>query len=351
MLPALTQSTSKMNNKVANSFERSLTRHCSIHPEVELHFADANCLKCSASLVKAAVKESEFSTAKLDRRQSTSKIEIDSKNSNKTGERKVFRSALQSNMHGMERNVPACKERYDQVTLKSYSPNAVRRQFDLGEVAGTFDTLPTDQETLIRIARLQIGDGAFVRRSDNVWTFARLKSRGHGPDASLVFTVAARGATKSFPLSHWSQYIRLAVENNCRKEDDFLADLRCEINANSDIKGSGYSLGDSENSLSSSICHDSSSTSHDSDAIANSSMPSRRPSRSANNNRRFACQSMKVMNANSACDLRQTPKEQRKVQSEANRSSKSNDGARMCPGPAAESFCSALKLIHTTADK
>lgn len=329
-----------MNQHVTKSFERSLTRHCSIHPEVELHFNDAKCLKCSASIMKAATKESEFSTVKLDRCQATNPNEIDSKSSHKSRERKLLCSIQQSDMYGMDHTGDARKERNDQDPLESYSTNAIRRQFDLGEVAGTFDTLPTDQESLIRIARLRVGDGAFVRRSDNVWTYARLKSREHGPDASLVFTVAARGATKSFPVSYWSQYIRLAAENNHTDESASLPDLHCEINTKSNIKGFRYSSGEC-----CSIGHDSSSTSHESDVITNSPILSLKPSRAANDNRRSSYHTMKTKSAH---DLRQTMKQHRKVKSEANRNSKSNDGAPIYPGRAAESFCSALKLIHAT---
>ncbi|KAL3796928.1 hypothetical protein HJC23_000681 [Cyclotella cryptica] len=337
-----------MNQHNAKSFKRSLTRHCTIHPEVELYFTDAKCLKCTASLMKGAAKESDFSTVKLDRCQSPNRYDIDSKNSHKSSERKLMCSVQQSDVYDIDHNVPVNTERYDQDSFKSSSPKALRRRFDLGEVAGTFDTLPTDQESLIRIARLEIGDGAFVRRSDNVWTYARLKSREHGPDASLVFTVAARGATKSFPVSYWSQYIRLAAESNHTKEDACLSDLHCEINTKSDVKGSGCSSGKSEYSLSSSVGHETSSSSHESDAISNSPIPSLKPSRAANGNRRS---SYHVMKTHSEHDLRQTMKQHRKVKSETNRNSKSNDVAPIYPGRAAESFCSALKLIHTTTNK
>ena len=75
------------------------------------------------------------------------------------------------------------------------------------------------EDALIKVARLQEGDGAWIRRSSgnairgNVWTYAVMKERVfNGRDESLIFTVDERGMKKRFPANCWAEFVRMAPE-------------------------------------------------------------------------------------------------------------------------------------------
>ena len=88
-------------------------------------------------------------------------------------------------------------------------------RFKLGQVArDSYVATRAPRESLIRIARLKVNEGAFIKRSGDDWTYATLKARVMGDDPHLVFTVNEKGSTKSFPMSHWAKNIRLP-ESGC----------------------------------------------------------------------------------------------------------------------------------------
>lgn len=88
------------------------------------------------------------------------------------------------------------------------------------------DAASSDTDSLIRIARLRPGDGAWVRRSTGAWTRATLRERGGGADARLVFVVDARGSTKTFPMAQWASCVRTVAEREEEGDDVARGDRR-----------------------------------------------------------------------------------------------------------------------------
>jgi hypothetical protein len=110
--------------------------------------------------------------------------------------------------------------------------------------------------TAAAVSLLRVSDAAFVRRSDGTWTYAVVKDRTHGENASIKFKVNARGSTKSFPPSQWGTYIRRiqrqtdAPAKKGLSLDDFLSNNRAKIGSSNSVAGN-LLIGSSDHSVSS----------------------------------------------------------------------------------------------------
>eukprot|EP00970_Alexandrium_tamarense_P010295 scaffold2067_cov158-Alexandrium_tamarense.AAC.1 len=268
--PAMSRpKSSKSFHVIRSQSNAPSTTVCKVHPDVS-HSTDDKCPKCTVILMKAAAKELERRAAELelDRLEMEEDL-METKKKKKLRDRKLVNS-LRGRRHSdkgekdddgatvavqgegeQRRNEldsmllwSSAIEKVSSHKMKSKSPSPpppprtsdketrpkkqhqrppLTRQFSLGQVAQSNDvsSLPsTHQESLIKIARLREGDGAFVMRSDSVWTYATLRTRESGPDACLVFTVNGRGATKKFPLEQWAKYVKLVNEEAVEDSDD-----------------------------------------------------------------------------------------------------------------------------------
>jgi len=130
-------------------------------------------------------------------------------------------------------------------------------QFSVGRVAQVTDIeAPASRgDYLIKIGRLREGDPVWVKRSNNVWSYAILKTKLNGPDASLEFIVNERGATKKFPVTHLTKYVRLLAEipetaTNSEEDeiDIMISDLKLDSSGGDRVKKSrgGVLGGDKE---------------------------------------------------------------------------------------------------------
>ncbi|KAL7469087.1 hypothetical protein ACHAXS_009326 [Conticribra weissflogii] len=81
--------------------------------------------------------------------------------------------------------------------------------YKIGEIGKKEDMITDKKEALEVIEKLDVGDGAFIRRSDGKWTYAILKKREEtegGP--AIRFTVNERKSSKSYNKKYWESHIR-----------------------------------------------------------------------------------------------------------------------------------------------
>lgn len=144
---------------------------------------------------------------------------------------------------------PLTQDEYVPERLASYSVGDKGREEDM--------IIDSKKETAAAVALLRVSDAAFVRRSDGNWTYAVVKERVDGNDASIKFKVNARGSTKSFPMSQWGSYIRRvkrAADAPAKKGlslDQFLSNNRSNIGSSNSIAGGNLRLDPSDHSVSS----------------------------------------------------------------------------------------------------
>lgn len=137
---------------------------------------------------------------------------------------------------------PLAQDEYVPERLSSYSVGDKGREEDM--------VIAPKKDTAAAVALLRVSDGAFVRRSDGNWTYAVVKDRTDGPDASIKFRVNARGSTKSFPMSQWGSYIRRlkrAADAPAKKGpslDQFLSNNRSNIGSSHSVAGGGFGSSD-----------------------------------------------------------------------------------------------------------
>eukprot|EP00584_Thalassiosira_punctigera_P003593 CAMPEP_0172533716 /NCGR_PEP_ID=MMETSP1067-20121228/6319_1 /TAXON_ID=265564 ORGANISM="Thalassiosira punctigera, Strain Tpunct2005C2" /NCGR_SAMPLE_ID=MMETSP1067 /ASSEMBLY_ACC=CAM_ASM_000444 /LENGTH=627 /DNA_ID=CAMNT_0013318389 /DNA_START=27 /DNA_END=1910 /DNA_ORIENTATION=+ len=265
--------TPKSKKKTSSSF--TANQCCDIHPEVKLGGKDGNsCPECAIQVMKLAARHLERRAAELELERKEKELEEKARKQRRK-ERKLVASSLthaadmkgnfnrggkklsdddgegrQEDTQAMRRwstafeyetgrrssevnppptqprSVP-CQTKSKPSSKKGTSRPRLRRQFSLGQVANSYeiDEPSSRADTLIKIARLREGDGAWVKRSDDYWTYATLKAREDGPDASLVFTVNDRGSSKKFPVTKWAKFVRLVAEN---VEDDYELEMEEE---------------------------------------------------------------------------------------------------------------------------
>jgi hypothetical protein len=136
---------------------------------------------------------------------------------------------------------PMTQDEYVPERLASYSIGDKGRDEDM--------IIDSKKETAAAVALLRVSDAAFVRRSDGNWTYAIVKDRTEGSDASIKFKVNARGSTKSFPTSQWGSYIRRIkrqhVDAPAKKGlslDQFLTNNRSNIGSSNSVAGGNLGL-------------------------------------------------------------------------------------------------------------
>ena len=169
---------------------------CTAHPKIALGEGEA-CPRCAIKLMKRAAKKLERRAAELEHEREERLAE----RQEKRRERKSARRSV---------GARALAERSQKAAPSGCRP-PLKRQFSLGQVAQPHQ-MDARNNVLVQLAKLQVGEGAWIKRSDAVWTYATLKARDEGPDATLKFTVNERGCTKTFPLSHWAEFVRAINE-------------------------------------------------------------------------------------------------------------------------------------------
>lgn len=144
---------------------------------------------------------------------------------------------------------PLTQDEYVPERLTAYSVGDKGREEDM--IVHT-----SKKDTAAAVALLRVSDAAFVRRSDGNWTYAIVKDRTDGNDASIKFKVNARGSTKSFPMSQWGSYIRRvkirATDAPAKKNlslDQFLSNNRSNIGSSNSVAGGNLGLGSSDQSV------------------------------------------------------------------------------------------------------
>lgn len=207
-------------------------RSCDVHPEVSLgrDGGEEACPKCAIRLMKLAAATLEQRAAELER-QRGEKEAAEKARRKRRKERTVASSQRDKGQEGRrsEKEGGARPQHGDSIhemirwskgfEYGSASPRPCpprRGRFSIGQVArpSQIDEPSSRSDVLIQIARLREGDGAWVKRSADVWTYAVLKSREGGPDAALVFAVNERGSSKTFPVTQWAKFVRLVAEES-----------------------------------------------------------------------------------------------------------------------------------------
>ena len=242
---------SREKKKVASSSERQ----CTIHPEIYLKGESEGCPKCALEIMKKAAKELRRRAAELELDRKEKQTEGKAKGGGRK-ERKLVTSSSSSklqNKKGKSKKVLLSKdegmgdeemeammrwstgskglpfsgsrERTEQKSSKRKSKKGgskQRGQFSIGQVArpSHMDEPTSHSDTLIKIAQLKEGDGAWVKRSGDMWTYSILKCRESGPDAALTFTVSGTGGVKKFPVTHWHKFVRSVAENIAVLEEE-----------------------------------------------------------------------------------------------------------------------------------
>jgi len=253
--------TKKTSRSLHCSHDVPLNRYCGVHSEVSLRLRgeDKGCPNCAIQHMKFAAKTLERRAAELELKREEMEVEEKAKR-----KRRKDRKAVSSSLTKPKTNKQKSKKSPDEegedrdqdmkallswstafeygssqrsseinsslpepsserqtkskssTKVRGNSRSPPRRLFSIGQVAqpSQIDESSTRAETLIKIARLREGDGAWVKRSADVWTYATLKARENGPDACLVFTVNARGSSKNFPMNLWAKFVRIVAENH-----------------------------------------------------------------------------------------------------------------------------------------
>ena len=99
----------------------------------------------------------------------------------------------------------------DKVVIRDTVPKKEdSSSYDLGDEGKRRDMIKDDDKSAAvkRIASLQSGDSAFIRRTTGNWTFAKVKNVS--PD-SILFIVDEKGASKDYKKKYWGSHVRAAV--------------------------------------------------------------------------------------------------------------------------------------------
>lgn len=110
--------------------------------------------------------------------------------------------------------------------LTKHNKKMNRRQ--LGQIAShplEMDTTKSHNDNLFKIARLQIGDGVWIKRSNFIWKYAVLKRREFITTTNkrkneddvcgcwLVFTVNERGCIKKIPIGKVGKWVKTLADD------------------------------------------------------------------------------------------------------------------------------------------
>eukprot|EP00571_Detonula_confervacea_P001587 CAMPEP_0172329288 /NCGR_PEP_ID=MMETSP1058-20130122/60803_1 /TAXON_ID=83371 /ORGANISM="Detonula confervacea, Strain CCMP 353" /LENGTH=989 /DNA_ID=CAMNT_0013046459 /DNA_START=42 /DNA_END=3011 /DNA_ORIENTATION=+ len=225
-------------------------RYCDVHPDVALE-REEQCPECDIRLMKIAAKSLERRVAEMELERKGKYPKEESKKQTRKERKSVSSSSKSSDEKEVERQKeteallrwsagfghgsavpqpsgPRSEHRLSKSITSLKSRPRLSRQFSLGQVAqpSEIEAPSSRADSLIKIARLREGDAVWIKRSDNMWTYATLKTKENGPDATLAFTVNVRGSTKKFPMTHWAKYVRIVT---CNHDDAVLEEEEDEI--------------------------------------------------------------------------------------------------------------------------
>ena len=102
-------------------------------------------------------------------------------------------------------------EEADKVVIRDTVPKTQdSSSYNIGDEGKRHDMIKDDDKSAAvkRIASLQSGDPAFIRRTTGNWTFAKVKNVS--PD-SILFIVDEKGASKDYKKKYWGSHVRAAV--------------------------------------------------------------------------------------------------------------------------------------------
>lgn len=102
-------------------------------------------------------------------------------------------------------------EEADKVVIRDTVPKTQdSSSYNIGDEGKRRDMIKDDDKSAAvkRIASLQSGDPAFIRRTTGNWTFAKVKNVS--PD-SILFIVDEKGASKDYKKKYWGSHVRAAV--------------------------------------------------------------------------------------------------------------------------------------------
>ena len=168
---------------------RGRTETCPLHPRERVD-DEGLCPKCKVQMIRNAAK-------KLERRADLLEVEVEKER----GARR--KSRLSHSVPNRLLDSSLGSSRVFSRSEHDLDGQKGKQRFRIGQVGrpDQMEFVASTEKMLIDIARLREGDGAFVRRSDKVYTWAVLKERETGSTSSLIFYVDERMCTKKFPLS------------------------------------------------------------------------------------------------------------------------------------------------------
>ncbi|EED88396.1 predicted protein [Thalassiosira pseudonana CCMP1335] len=82
--------------------------------------------------------------------------------------------------------------------------------YEIGDPGKHRDMIMDKEEAIAIIPKLQVDDGAFIRRSDGKWTYAVVKAQETTDDGkpAIRFTVNNRNSSKAYVEKYWGTHIR-----------------------------------------------------------------------------------------------------------------------------------------------
>lgn len=117
---------------------------------------------------------------------------------------KMGRTVLGDNIHHSYDNMSATKQ-------PTYGgPLRHCRRF-IGQVAKPSDVAA---DFPIDLRCLRKGDPVWVKRTDRSWTYALVKKRENGQNASVVVMVSSEGATKAFSTKRCPMFLRKVMDDD-----------------------------------------------------------------------------------------------------------------------------------------
>ena len=225
-------------------------QHCHIHPTVSLFTAAGERQGCPVCLMNVTMQaferrvedlESEIEARDMIMRghevQSLKSFETMSLDAHSAMKGKDNKPQVDHQVLMTERREPS---------RQIIAPTARKHPYSIGQIgqAHEMDMASSREDSLIKMARLCEGDGAWVKRSprygSTLWKYAVLQRREFNQDVNdcrLVFVVDGRGCTKTktFPISVVDQYVRVvkkidkkfkqhskADQDDCRERKIFM---------------------------------------------------------------------------------------------------------------------------------
>ncbi|EJK56046.1 hypothetical protein THAOC_24140 [Thalassiosira oceanica] len=201
---------------------RGCTETCPLHPRERVD-AEGLCPKCKVQMIRNAAK-------KLERRADLLEVEAEKER----GARR--KSRLSHSVPNRLLDSSLGSSRVFSRSDHDLDKQKGKQRFRIGQVGrpDQMEFVASTEKMLIDIARLREGDGAFVCRSDKVYTWAVLKERETGSSSSLIFYVDERMCTKKVPLAQWATRIRLPATGYREDDDDFDSDIESLISHQSE---------------------------------------------------------------------------------------------------------------------